>query len=134
MDWHAKKATENKKLFYGFQTVIIITAALIPIINLIDFASFETRVISSILGGVVVGVTSILQLKKHHENWIQYRSTEELLKREKYLFECEVGPYDNLDEKERCKKLVERIESTLSNQNDQFFSAHQEHNNSTQPS
>lgn len=123
--WYSKRAAENKKKFHGYQSLIIIVSALIPIVNVIDFAPVEIRIISSILGGIIIGSTSILQLKKHHENWIMYRSTEEILKKEKYTFENNVGTYTGLSEAEQHKLLVEKVESIISNQNVSFFVVHQ---------
>lgn len=124
IDWYSDRATENKRKFHGYQIIIIIASVLIPIINAIDFATLETRVISSILGGVIMGITSILQLKKHHENWIMYRSTEEALKKEKYTFENNAGAYSGLKEDEKHALLVEKVESIISNQNVSFFVTH----------
>jgi len=122
--WYGKKANQNKNRFYGYQIVIIVSGVLVPIINAANFGSDEVRVISSILGGIIVGITSILQLKKHHENWIQYRSTEEVLKKEKYFFLNNVGLYSELEDKKKCERLVRRVESVISNQNVRFFDAH----------
>ncbi len=124
IDWYSKKATTNKNRFHGFQILIIIVGAIIPLVNLIDFAPVETRVISSILGVIIVGVSGILQLKKYHENWIMYRSTEEALKKEKYTYENDAGEYSGLDENKKLKLLVENVESMISNQNIVFFITH----------
>src|ERR671925_492551 len=86
MKWYETKANENKSRFHIFQIIIIIASVIIPIINLINFVPFEIRIISSILGRTVTGVTAFIQLKKYQENWLLYRATEENLKKEKYLF------------------------------------------------
>ena len=61
--WYETKANENKLRFHVFQTIIIIASVVIPIVNLINFAPLEIRIISSILGGTVAGVTAFIQLK-----------------------------------------------------------------------
>jgi len=48
--------------------------------------------ISSIIGGTIAVVTGITQLEKYQENWILYRTSSELLKKEEYFYE-----YSNLD-------------------------------------
>ena len=68
--------------------------------------------ISSIIGGLIVVITGVTQLEKYQENWILYRTTTELLKKERYFYENNVGDYT--DEKERNKILVERAESIVS--------------------
>jgi hypothetical protein len=52
-----------------------------------------------------------------------YRTSAELLKKEKYFFENNVGEYSNLDEKERNKLLVERVESE--SETSKYFTIHQ---------
>jgi hypothetical protein len=71
-----------------------------------------------------VGISGILQLKKYHENWIMYRSTEEALKKEKYTFEQNAGDYTGLGDEEQKKRLVENVEAIISNQNVTFFITH----------
>jgi hypothetical protein len=125
MKWYETKANENKSRFHIFQTIIIIASVIIPLINLINFAPFEIRVISSILGGTVTGVTAFIQLKKYQENWLLYRATEENLKKEKYLFLYDAGPYSDAKDDNRKKILVERVESMISSETSQFFGMHQ---------
>src|SRR5215204_5290291 len=125
MKWYESKANENKSRFQIFQTIIIIASVIIPLINLIESAPFEIRVISSILGGTVTGVTAFIQLKKYQENWLLYRATEENLKKEKYLFLYDAGPYSDAKDDNRKKILVERVESMISSETSQFFGMHQ---------
>jgi Protein of unknown function (DUF4231) len=123
--WYETKANENKSRFHIFQAIIIIASVIIPIVNLIDFATFEIRIISSILGGTVAGVTAFMQLKKYQENWLLYRATEENLEKEKYLFLYGAGPYSDAKDDNRKKILVERVESIISFETSQFFGMHQ---------
>jgi hypothetical protein len=67
--------------------------ALVPIINVFSLPDNSLRIISSILGGIIVIVTGLLQLYKHQENWILFRTTQELLKREKALYMNDAGDY-----------------------------------------
>ncbi|MGC1929170.1 MAG: DUF4231 domain-containing protein [Candidatus Nitrosopolaris sp.] len=61
------------------------------------------------------GDTNLLtQLEKYQENWILYRTSTELLKKEKYFFENNVGDYSNGDDFERNRLLVERVETIVS--------------------
>ena len=127
--WYERKASENKTKHHILQIVIIASGALIPIINSIPYSDIEVRIISSILGGIVIVITGMIQLKKYQENWIQYRTTEEILKKEKFLYLNSAGEYSNLDEEEKHQLLVERIESVISNQNVNFFVTHNEKTN-----
>lgn len=126
--WYSEKATENKSRYHNLQIIMIIIASAIPVINVIDFAPIETRIISSIMGAVIVGIIGIVQLKKYHENWIMYRSTEEALKKEKHTFENDAAEYTGLPLDEKKRRLVENVESIISNQNVVFFILHRRNN------
>jgi hypothetical protein len=123
--WHSKKARQNKSRFRLYQIIVIFAGAIIPIVNVIDFVDLQTRIISSVLGGVIAVVTALSQLEKYQENWILYRTTAELLKKEKYFYENGVGEYSNLDEPQRKKLLVERVESIVSSETSKYFTVHQ---------
>ena len=116
-------------MYHILQIIIIASGALIPIINSIPYSNIEVRILSSILGGIIIVITGMIQLKKYQENWIQYRTTEEILKKEKFLYLNSAGEYSNLDEKEKHQLLVERTESAISNQNVNFFVTHNEKTN-----
>ena len=84
----------------------------------------ETRIISSIIGEIIVVVTGLTQLEKYQENWILYRTSAELLKKEKY-FENGVGEYSNLNDVDKNKLLIERVESIVSAETSKYFTIHQ---------
>lgn len=114
IDWHSRKARDTKRRFRLFQIITLIASAIIPIINLgniakSDTADYQIRVISSIVGAIIVVVTGLTQLEKYQENWILYRTSAELLKKEKYFFENNAGEYSNLDEKERNKYWLKEL-------------------------
>jgi hypothetical protein len=53
----------------------------------------------------------LLQLQEH---WIEYRSTAESLRKEKFLFLTQTDPYDKDD---AFHLLVQRVEALLSKEN-----------------
>ncbi len=124
LDYHSKASKENKNKFYSFQFLIILTGALIPIVNVVSPAGDALRLISSILGGIIVVATSLLQLHKYHENWITFRSTQELLKREKFLYLNDAGNYANIESETKKRLLVENIESIVSTETLRYFTLH----------
>jgi Protein of unknown function (DUF4231) len=129
IDWHSKKARENKLRFRLYQIITLIASAIIPIINLVNISKSDTdyqiRIVSSIISATIVVVTGLTQLEKYQENWILYRTSAELLKKEKYFFENNTGEYSNLDEKEKNKLLVESVESIVSAETSKYFTIHQ---------
>lgn len=125
INWHSKKARHNKLRFRLYQIVTLVASAIIPIINVTNVGDFQTRVISSIIGGIIAVATGITQLEKYQENWILYRTSSELLKKEKFFFENNAGEYSNLGDKEKNKLLVERVESIVSAETSKYFTIHQ---------
>jgi hypothetical protein len=82
--WHSDNARQNKLKFRLCQLIILIAGAIIPIINVVPIGHDDvpTRIISSVIGGIIVVVTGLTQLEKYQENWILYRTSAELLKKE----------------------------------------------------
>ncbi|GGJ68222.1 hypothetical protein GCM10008982_16940 [Anoxybacillus voinovskiensis] len=113
INWYDKKSMQAKKRYMIFQTIEIISASLIPIVNGLVTESAQIRIIISILGSIVVICGSLARLGKFHENWLHYRQTCELLKHEKYLFLTSTTPY----EEQSFQLLVERVESIISSEN-----------------
>jgi hypothetical protein len=130
--WHSKKARHNKIRYKITEVIIIFIGAIIPVVNVLQFADLQTRIVSSILGATVMIITGLTQLEKYQENWIIYRTTTELLKKEKYFYENEVGEYTDLDELKRRKLLVERVESIVSSETSKYFTVHQPKTNGNQ--
>ena len=70
-------------------------------------------------------MNGITQLEKYQENWILFRTSSDLLKRESISFENNVGDYSNLDDVEKNKLLVEKIGSIVSAETSKYFTIHQ---------
>lgn len=115
--WYDNKSMSCQKHYNLNKYIQIIAGALIPTITPFSlmFNSIIFTIIISVLGLFIVISQSISSIKKFHENYIQYRTTCEALKHEKYLYLNNVEPYDN--EKEPLKLLVSRVESIISNEN-----------------
>jgi Protein of unknown function (DUF4231) len=81
------------------------------------------RLVSSILGSMIVGATGILQLTKAQECWIVYRSTAETLKKEYNLYMLKAGDYSdsNLVDEKRDMLFIERSESIMAMEGTKIF-------------
>lgn len=117
IDWYDKKSQTNQKWFKKLRLLEIIAAAVIPFL-----AGIGPKIpfYSGIIGclGVIIAVSAGLSaLYKYHENWIEYRTTSETLKHEKFLFQAKCSPYDN---DEAFCKLVQRVEGLISKENTQW--------------
>ena len=83
---YSKKARDNKLRYRFYQIIIMLISATIPLVNLTNNLDLQTRIISALLGAAILIITGITQLEKYQENWIVYRTTAELLKKEKYFY------------------------------------------------
>ena len=116
IDWYSKKSSIGKKFYIRIRTIEIIFGFSISLISL-----FLKRDLSGVAIGALsfslAGLNSFLLLNKYQENWLQYRSTSELLKQEKYMFIGKSGTYNTEEEGERFKLFVERCETIISSEN-----------------
>jgi Protein of unknown function (DUF4231) len=108
--WLSLKARQNKFRFRVSQIIILTAGAIILIVNVVNYSDQFPRIISSVIGVLVVAVIGINQSAKYEEGWMSYRAIAELLKKERYLFENDAAEYSNLDEAEKNQLLFERYE------------------------
>jgi|WetSurMetagenome_2_1015567.scaffolds.fasta_scaffold858746_1 hypothetical protein len=113
--WYNQKALKYKILFYSFQIAVIVTSALTPIL-----AILELKWITAIIAAIVAILTSLLQFLKLQENWINYRTTCETLRKEEYYFNASLSDYKEVKNKEEL--FVERVEALISRENTLWLS------------
>jgi uncharacterized protein DUF4231 len=122
--FYDKKARESRQKFLSFQIIIIVVSAVIPIVNVAGIGNDpQIRITSSILAGIVVILTSLLQLLKSHETWVIYRATANSLLGEKYVFKNNAGFYSNLTG-DKKSAFVERVENIIAQEGTKYFSIH----------
>jgi hypothetical protein len=118
VDWYDRKSLSNQKSFERLKMAEIIAAALIPFLSGISISTPEFRLIGAIaiglLGVIVTIIASILNLGRHQEHWLEYRTTCESLKKEGFLFHTRVEPYNTDD---AFHLLVQRVETLVSKEN-----------------
>ena len=116
--WYSSKSRTNKMIFLWLRIAEIAAAALIPFLSglLINMDNYKTTgiIIIGVLGMLVTVIAGVLSLGRYQENWIEFRKTSESLKREKFLYETQVEPY-NADN--RFNLLVQTVESMLAKEN-----------------
>jgi hypothetical protein len=117
INWYSKKSQFNQKAYKRLRFAEILFAALIPFFAGIGDAIAYYQIIIGFLGVCIAVFAGLSALYKYHENWIEYRTTAETLKHEKFLFITKCDPYD--DEAAFCK-LVQRVESLISKENSQW--------------
>lgn len=123
--WYDNKSQTNQKWFKRLRFFEIIAAAIIPFLAGIGTQISYNSIIIGTLGVMIAVSSGLSALYKYHENWIEYRTTSETLKHEKYLFQTKCSPYDSDD---AFCKLVQRVEGLISKENTQWSRVAKEHN------
>lgn len=124
--YYANRASYFKKHHMRIQVAIIILGVIVPVvINLPMQSYFPNADVDSHLQVGVTGLSLLLAIltgiagfKQYGERWIQFRSTEEKLKREKYLYLAKAGKYKGAED--AVQKFVEHIENILQSEVDAF--------------
>lgn len=117
--WYSDKSSKCQKMYKRYQVIEIIIASCIPF-----FAGYSTKalwvpIVIGVCGVIITVIESITKLYKFHENWIQYRTTSELLKHQKYLYVTNSYPYSGCNETP-YNIFVSNIEQIISSENGQW--------------
>lgn len=114
IEWYDRKSQSAQKWFKRFRLLEIILAAFIPFFAGFGDGEEWSIVLVGIFGASVAILAALLSLNQFHENWIEYRTTCESLKHEKYLFLTKSEPYND---DAPYDLFVQRIESLISKEN-----------------
>ncbi len=121
INWYDKKSAWNQKLYRYFQWSVIILAAITPL--LVITAPETNRWPAVIIAALVAIGTTILKTFKYQENWINYRTTCETLRKEIHFYKAALGDYRDSEDREAL--FVERVESLISRENTMWLKAQQ---------
>jgi len=113
ISWYSRKSGINKKGFIILQIITLIASASVPVFSIFS-NNMWARVLVAVLGSATAVTTGIVSLYQFREHWIDYRTTAESLKHEKYMFQTSTGPYIGAD---AFPILVERVEALVSQEN-----------------
>jgi len=115
IDWYDRKSQSNQKWYKWLRLIEIIAAATIPFIaGYVSESVLWPKILTGSLGVLVAIIAAIVGLYNFQENWVEYRTTCESLKHEKYLFLTKTEPYNIEDP---FPLFVKRIESLISTEN-----------------
>ena len=113
-EYHSKKAKNYKQNHRILQVIIVVGALTVPVLLTIDGIPTTIPTIVSILVAIATGLENVF---KNGENWITFRRTSELIKREQRMFIARAGEYATANP---FDVFVQRIEAALSEQNQTF--------------
>jgi len=115
--WYDRKSLWSQRWYKRLRMAEFVAAALIPFLAAYLAPELSTtKVVIGLLGVTIAVITATLGLYQFQEHWIEYRTTCESLKKEKYLFLTSSEPYTG-DSPDRLRLLVERVETLISKEN-----------------
>lgn len=124
IDWYDNKATANQRRYILMQWMLIVLSALTPVLielNLqLDVGGPRPLNIATLTGVVVAILTAGLKTFKYQEDWINYRTTCETLRKERHFYDARIADYQAADNPEAV--FVDRVEALISRENTMWLS------------
>jgi Protein of unknown function (DUF4231) len=129
--WYDDKSGSNRKIYKRIKIVEISAAALIPFVAPLKFFQatptpsrlavlFSAATITGALGVLITVLEGMIHLNQYQRHWINYRSTCEALKHEKFIYLGNASPYASANDARAL--LAERIESLISQEESKWAS------------
>ena len=122
IDWYDRKSIANQRTYKQMKVVEILAAAIIPF--LAALRNPNIGMVTGALGVLVTVLEGMLHLNQYQQNWINYRSTCEALKHEKYTYLGKASPYANVPDAHAL--LAERVETLVSEERAKWASLQQQ--------
>ena len=113
IEWYDRKSRSNQRWYKALRMIQFSAAALIPFLTAYLSEILITKLIVGLVGVVIAVVTAMLDLYRYQEHWIEYRTTCESLKKEKFLFLADSGPYGS-ESVTVFQLFVQRVEALIS--------------------
>ena len=106
---------KNKKCFIRLSIIEVILGVSIPFLTpYVSDSTLKLKICLGLIGMVIAAITALLAILKFQENWMEYRTTCESLRHEKYLY---LTKAENYAGDEAFDLFVQRIESLISKEN-----------------
>jgi len=127
--FYDKKAGRYKSLYLSMRAATVIGGALVPVLVNLNFgpATVHLGSYSFTLNGIKISTTlislmvvlfvSLESVYHFKEQWRNYRSTAELMKKEYFLYASGQGRYAGKTEAEAYRLFVEQIETAIDVEN-----------------
>jgi hypothetical protein len=113
--WYDAKAVRAKTADLIIRTAAVVGAVIVPVIANLTVPGLEPYKIGAItIISLMVSLAVVLDGVYHFgDQWRNYRSTEQFLSREKFLFQTGKGPYIDLDAEAAFVLFIERCEAQI---------------------
>jgi len=128
VNWYDFKAGKNQFLYVTFQWGLIVLAALTPVLVALSSKFPESPWfywIPTASSALVAILGSSLKTFRYQENWVNYRATCELLRKEYYLFQAGVDEYESAANKDSL--FIDRIETIIARETNAWVVTQKKH-------
>lgn len=125
MAWYGREAVWNHRAYQIFQWTAITLSASTPV--LVVIGEGWVKWLAVVVAALVAISIATLKTFKYQENWISYRTTAEILKKEIHFYEAGIQGYENVEDREAL--FVERVESLISRENTLWLITHEKKEN-----
>lgn len=120
--WYDEKAVIMKSRYLRMRAFSVVGGGFVPVLINVpsQYTIMGTPVVQAavtVISLLVVVSVSLESVFHYREQWKNYRSTEQLLGHEKFLFRSRVGRYRELSDEEAFRLFVERVEESISIEN-----------------
>lgn len=137
INWYDAKSIKLQKTYKRIKVVEIVSAAFIPFLSALHVSRIDAGLpvtfgtITALLGVLITLLEGVLQLNQYQQTWVNYRSTCEALKHEKFTYIAHAGVYASVADPRAL--LAERMETIGSQENTKWASLQQPLKADTQP-
>ena len=118
LQWYSKRASADKRAYQIYQTGIGVLSAIVTVtvgIGLHYRDNVAWPIASLIASATVALLTGLQKTFRFRENWVEYRTTAEDLKKERHYHILRCGDYARHESPDQL--FVERVEAMISQQN-----------------
>jgi Protein of unknown function (DUF4231) len=115
ISWYDSKAVTSKSRYQWMRAVSVIGGVLVPVLVNVSLPGLEIylKAVTTVLSTLVVLLVSLESVFHYREQWVNYRSTEQFLRREYFLFAAKEGVYTDLSADDAFRVFVERVEAKM---------------------
>jgi hypothetical protein len=121
LEWYDKKSTQNHLAYQVFQWIAIVFSASTAVLIVIGDGPYKWLAV--VIAVIVAISTAVTKTFKYQENWINYRTTCETLKKELHYYNAGIHGYE--DAKDNEALFVDRVESLISRENTLWVTTHE---------
>jgi len=129
INWYDTKSMQNQKWYKRFQWAIIILSAITPVLITLDWRLPSNSVLGwiPIITSVLVAISAAaLKTFQYQEQWLNYRTTCETLRKEIQYYDAGIDEYAVVSDREAL--FVERVENLISRENTLWVHIRKEQN------